>query len=196
MEDLTKSAFLFALHMHGDQKRKESDIPYVSHLMAVAAMVMEHTQDQDVIAAAFLHDVIEDQSHKYKEVSLERIIIERFNGRVLSLVQELSETNEDPKPPWMERKIKYLSHMNNASMDAALIAICDKIHNARSTLADLRSIGDKTWDKFNGDKESQIWWYTSLKEIFNERDDISDSLKWEFSDLVHNMFYGDWTCRI
>src|SRR5690606_23580097 len=74
-----------------------------------------------------------------------------------------------PKPPWRERKEAYLTHLQFASPEVLRISLADKLHNARTILADLREQGNVTWERFNGGREGSLWYYRSLAEIFLER---------------------------
>lgn len=194
--DRLEHALLFAKRLHATQVRKCSNTPYFSHLMMVSAMVMENGGSEDAVIAALFHDALEDQGASYPSAftmtgpeHLRAVIARDFGQGVLDLVEALTETDEDPKPPWKERKEKYLAHLKGASKDVALIALADKIHNARTTLADIRTKGAvETWAKFNGDMESQKWWYTSLLNIFTAHKDIPESLLWELDEIVFTMF--------
>jgi (p)ppGpp synthase/HD superfamily hydrolase len=190
------AAYLFASRLHANQTRKCSNTPYVAHLMAVAASVLDYGGDEDTAVAALLHDAIEDQGASYPgegATGLRRVIDRQFGGRVLRIVEELTETDEDPKPPWKERKDKYLAHLKVCSAEAILVAAADKVHNARSTLADIRTSGAvETWAKFNGDMESQEWWYTSLLNIFIDRKEVPEALVWELDEIVCQLFTFDY----
>ena len=160
-----ESAFLLASRLHADQVRKGTTIPYISHLMAVAALVLEAGGDEDQAIAALLHDAVEDQGGK--EVLEE--IQDRFGPRVAAMVAALSDTDQTPKPPWRERKVAYLAHLQFASPEVLRISLADKLHNARTILSDLRDQGNATWERFNGGREGSLWYYRSLADIFLER---------------------------
>jgi len=160
-----ESAFLLASRLHADQVRKGTTIPYISHLMAVAALVLEAGGDEDQAIAALLHDAVEDQGGK--EVLEE--IQDRFGPRVAAMVAALSDTDQTPKPPWRERKVAYLAHLQFASPEVLRISLADKLHNARTILSDLREQGNATWERFNGGREGSLWYYRSLADIFLER---------------------------
>jgi len=160
-----ESAFLLASRLHADQVRKGTTIPYISHLMAVAALVLEAGGDEDQAIAALLHDAVEDQGGK--EVLEE--IQDRFGPRVAAMVAALSDTDQTPKPPWRERKVAYLAHLQFASPEVLRISLADKLHNARTILSDLREQGNATWERFNGGRDGSLWYYRSLADIFLER---------------------------
>src|SRR5688572_11835657 len=127
--DRLVEAFKYAAELHASQRRKGTSIPYISHLMIVAGMVMERCADEDVAIAALLHDAIEDQP---QDGRTRDHIRKRFGARVLELVEACSDADSHPKPPWHERKERYLAHLPQASPQARLISLADKLHNARA----------------------------------------------------------------
>ncbi len=150
---------------HDGQFRKGTDIPYITHPLAVAELTQTYMPDEDVFIAALLHDVLED-------VPRDRIgpddIVHAFGDRVLSLVQSVTEDKipGEPEKPWRERKEKYLQHLLTEEDEGAIIiSVADKLHNIQCTLGDYAVIGDKLWDRFNGDPVSQLWFYRSVAEI-------------------------------
>lgn len=148
----------YAVRVHRDQKRKGTQVPYVTHLLAVAAIVGEHGGTEDEVVAALLHDAPEDQGGK------ERLedIREQFGDEVAGIVAGCTDTYEDPKPPWRERKEAYVAHITHAPESVRLISAADKLHNARAILADLRAVGDGVWQRFTGGKEGTLWYYRAL----------------------------------
>jgi (p)ppGpp synthase/HD superfamily hydrolase len=134
-------------------------VPYVAHLMAVSALVLEDGGDVDSAVAALLHDVVEDTP-----VTLDQVRA-RFGPRVASLVAAASEP--EPKPaPWRARKEAVLAGLASLDGDALRIVLADKLHNARSTLADRRRLGPAVWSRFNAGPDQQLWWYRSLATAF------------------------------
>jgi hypothetical protein len=187
-----EKAFEMAANFHGKQTRKCSDTPYISHLMSVAAIVMEHGGDQDTVVAALLHDSIEDCSAEFGAAYIRMKIANEFGPEVLAIIEELTETDEDPKPDWRIRKEKYMAHLRVASSKALLVAAADKLHNARTTLNDLREKGaTETWSKFNADPLSQFWWYNGLMVIF-QMSDVPAALVNEISKVVDELFESEW----
>jgi (p)ppGpp synthase/HD superfamily hydrolase len=147
-------ALKVASDLHRHQARKGGDIPYISHLLAVCATVLEHGGDEDEAIAALLHDGPEDQGG---QVTLD-MIGERFGPRVVAIVAECSDTFEHPKPPWRGRKEAYLAHLKTeASPSAFLVAAADKLHNLTTTVADLRATGELLWARFNSTADQQVW---------------------------------------
>ncbi len=156
------NAFLFAAEKHAGQARKASTIPYISHLMGVASLVLEAGGDQDLAIAALLHDVVEDcgGAPMLKEVR------RRFGRRVAHVVDGCTDTDIDPKPPWRERKEHYLRHLRKADEDTRFVSAADKLHNVRSILADYRDAGESIWARFNGGREGTLWYYRVLLDEF------------------------------
>src|SRR6266581_8934404 len=111
-------AFQFAAQMHSGQTRKASTIPYIAHLMGVASLVLEAGGDEDLAIAALLHDVVEDcgGAPMLKEVR------RSFGSRVAKVVDGCTDTDVCPKPPWLERKEKYIAHLQKADADTRLVS--------------------------------------------------------------------------
>ena len=155
-------AFAFAAEKHARQTRKASTIPYIAHLMGVASLVLEAGGDEDLAIAALLHDVVEDcgGAPMLKEVR------RRFGSRVAKVVDGCTDADTDPKPPWRERKEKYILHLQSADADTRLVSAADKLNNVRSILSDYRSIGESVWSRFTGGREGTLWYYRTLVEVF------------------------------
>lgn len=134
--------------------RKGSSVPYVTHLLAVTALVGEAGGDEDQLIAAVLHDWLEDVEHSTVE-HLE----EAFGARVARLVLALSDTTELPKPPWRPRKEAYIAHLREQPAEVKLVSACDKLHNATTLLRDLRADGPATLDRFSGGRDGTVWYY-------------------------------------
>jgi GTP pyrophosphokinase len=151
-------ALVFAAQVHALQTRKGSDTPYISHLIGVASIVLEYGADEDTAIAALLHDVVEDQ-----DVTLDDIR-GLFGERVASIVEEVTETDENPKPPWKERKDKYIAHISEASDEALLVAAADKLYNLRTMCKNRLEEGWDFWKKFRSSPMEQIWFYESVAQ--------------------------------
>ena len=158
-----EEALLYAARLHRDQTRKGTDTPYITHLLAVAAIVGENGGTEDEVVAALLHDAPEDQGG---EERLEDIRV-RFGEAVAEIVDGCVDTYEDPKPAWRPRKEAYVERMETAPASVQLVSAADKLHNARSILADLRSLGDDLWDRFTGGKSGTLWYYRALVEAYS-----------------------------
>jgi (p)ppGpp synthase/HD superfamily hydrolase len=157
-------AFRYAAQLHAAKPRKGTRIPYISHLMAVAGIVMEHGGDEDQVVAALLHDAIEDYPRNGRT---KREIQRRFGKRVRRLVEECSDSHTDRKPAWKPRKERYLKRLPEVSDDAKLISLADKVHNARAILNDFLQKGDEVWKRFKGSKRGTLWYYKSLARTFS-----------------------------
>jgi (p)ppGpp synthase/HD superfamily hydrolase len=158
-------AVAFAMTAHGDQTRKGTDVPYLSHLLAVASLVLEAGGDEDMAIAGLLHDTIEDTAVTSADIE------SRFGSRVASIVEGCTDTDETPKPPWRPRKERYLAHLRSPATPAEVLVVsrADKLHNARTMLVDYRALGDGFWSRFNAGVEDQRWYLSSLVDIFTER---------------------------
>ena len=156
-----------AARMHGAQRRKGSDIPYLSHLLGTCSIAMEYGADEDEAIAALLHDAIED----VRPTEAARQAVALFGPRVLAIVVGCSDSDTHPRPPWRERKERYIAHLAEADASVLLVSASDKLHNARAILADLRRIGVKVWDIFNASRDDQLWYYRSLVEAFRANPD-------------------------
>jgi (p)ppGpp synthase/HD superfamily hydrolase len=152
-----------AVRLHAHQARKANRIPYVSHLLAVASLVLENGGDEDQAIAALLHDGPEDQGG---EATL-AAINERFGPRVGAIVAACSDTFVTPKPPWRARKEAYIAHLGDKGPDVWPVTLADKVHNARTIVADLREAGPASLDRFTGGREGTLWYYGALAERLN-----------------------------
>jgi (p)ppGpp synthase/HD superfamily hydrolase len=153
-----EAALVYAARLHRDQTRKGSGILYVNHLLAVAAIVGENGGTEKEVVAALLHDAPEDHGGRAR---LEEIR-ERFGDEVAEIVAGCTDTYEDPKPAWQPRKEAYVAHVRTAPPSVRLVSAADKLHNARSILADLRVSGNELWGRFTGGKEGTLWYYRAL----------------------------------
>jgi (p)ppGpp synthase/HD superfamily hydrolase len=158
---LLERAFAFATRAHGQQVRKGTTIPYVSHLMAVAALVLEDGGGLEDAAAGRLHDVVEDT-----DVSLEDLGAE-FGANIARLVQGCTDSLvSDDKAPWRERKEAYLARLVAEPPSVLRISVADKLHNARSILDDVRRDGPHSLDRFSGKIDGTLWYYRSLARTY------------------------------
>lgn len=153
-----EQALVYAFRLHSGQKRKQSQVPYIAHLLGVTSIVLEDGGNEDEAIAALLHDAVEDQGGLD---TLEQIRV-RFGSNVADLVLALSDSYTQPKPPWRERKQAYIDSIPGASPSEIRISLADKVYNARSILRDLRQEGDRIWSRFNGGKDGTLWYYQQL----------------------------------
>lgn len=175
-------ALVYAAELHREQFRKGTTIPYLSHLLAVTAIVMEQGADEEEAIAALLHDAIEDQGGAKTQEQIRR----RFGDRVAGIVRECSDTDVFPKPPWKERKEAYVARISRISPSARLISLADKLHNARSTLADYRQVGDSVWNRFKGGRDGTLWYYRTLVGEY-QRSGASRTLVDELDRIVREL---------
>jgi (p)ppGpp synthase/HD superfamily hydrolase len=165
-------ALEYASRLHKDQCRKGTRVPYITHLLAVAAIVGENGGTENEVVAALLHDAPEDQGG---EATLEDIRA-RFGDEVAEIVAGCTDTYEDPKPPWRERKESYVAHLADASDSVRLVSSADKLHNARTVLSDYRALGEVLWDRFNGGREGTLWYYRAIVDVLRNKDPVVEDL--------------------
>ena len=147
-------------------------------LLAVASLVLEHGGTEDEAIAALLHDAVEDQGGL---PTLQRIRDE-FGDAEADIVAEYTDTHEDPKPDWRQRKELYIASIAKRSPSALLVSLADKLHNSRSILSDYRQTGDALWQRFRGKKEGTLWYYRSLAKAFQKTG--PEPLATEFRSVV------------
>ena len=157
---------MYASQIHRRQARKGSGVPYINHLLAVASLVGENGGTEDQVIGGLLHDAIEDCIGAIPDIREQ--IAARFGDPVLQIVEDCTDADEVPKPPWRDRKEAYLQRLSQKSPDnpSLLVSLADKTHNSRSILRDYRSIGDELWDRFRGGRDGTLWYYRSLADIF------------------------------
>jgi (p)ppGpp synthase/HD superfamily hydrolase len=160
-----EQALIFANRQHAGQKKKGTGAPYISHLLSVASLVLEAGGDEDLAIAALLHDVVEDCGGAPMLKQVRRL----FGRRVAHVVEGCTDTDEQPKPPWRERKQEYLKHLRRADLDIRLVSAADKLHNARSIVADYRVSGESIWERFAGKRAGTLWYYRALAAEFKRR---------------------------
>ncbi len=151
-------ALAYANQLHAAQVRKGSDVPYVAHLLAVAAIVLEHGGSEVEAIAAVLHDAIEDQGGAPVGADIRRI----FGDDVAAIVEGCTDSDTTPKPPWRERKEKYIAHLATAGPSVRLVSAADKLHNARSLVHDYRRHGESLWQRFKGGRAGTLWYYRAI----------------------------------
>lgn len=174
LTDRFVQALDFAVHAHGEQRRKGTDVTYVSHLLGVAGLVLEFGGDEDLAIAGLLHDAVEDTAD-HDGPGMAASIRRNFGDRVADVVLDCSDTDMQPKPPWRARKEAYLSHLTTAPREVLLVSCCDKLHNARTTVIELHEKGPDFWvgaggvARFNAGPAEQVWYYRRLARVFSER---------------------------
>ncbi len=160
-------ALEYAIALHSAQKRKGAagkNIPYITHLLAVSALVGEMGGTEDEVVAALLHDAIEDQP---REGKTERDIEALFGINVVTYVLGCTNTFDAKDLPMRLTKGPYIAHLENGNASVLRIALADKLHNARTTVMNLRADGGKeVWQRFRGGRDDTLWYYRSLAEMF------------------------------
>ena len=151
-------ALKFAADQFAGRFRKGSEVPYLTHLLSVATIVMEHGGDEDQVVAAALHDYLEDIPG-----ASAALLVERFGASVAEIVRALSDaTDAEHKEEWRPRKEKYLVHLREAPARVKLVSAADKLHNARSILDDHRRLGDAVFERFTGRRDGTLWYYREV----------------------------------
>ncbi|MCB6182977.1 HD domain-containing protein [Leeia sp. TBRC 13508] len=184
------AAVSFAVTAHGDQCRKGGNIPYVSHLLAVAGLVLEHGGSEDEAIAGLLHDVLEDVGEE-----LATDIEAQFGTAVLEIVSACSDSIEGldrGAASWRQRKELYLTNLPNKSPSALLVTACDKLHNARSLLSDFYQIGFSVFDRFNAGMDATLWYQQSIASALRQYypSPVSDELARVVDELIQQVQMG------
>ena len=161
-------AVQYANRIHANQTRKGTDVPYMTHLLGVASLVLENgAQSEEEVIGALLHDAAEDQGGRPR---LEDIR-EQFGEQVGHIVDACTDSYENPKPPWRPRKEAYVTHVRErvergGDEPALRVSLADKLHNTRAIIADVRESGDAVFERFNGKKDGTVWYYAALVDAF------------------------------
>ncbi|MCP4185650.1 MAG: HD domain-containing protein [Hyphomicrobiales bacterium] len=178
------NALSYTTKLHCSQARKGTSIPYMTHLMAVCSLVLEHGGDEDEAIAALLHDAVEDQGGEPVLQEINNL----FGDKVAQIVKDCSDTDIEPKPRWKKRKEDYIAHLSHVTPSVLLVSCCDKLHNANAILNDYREIGDEIWERFNAGKKDQLWYYNQLVSAFRAREkDLSGSLIQKLEATISNL---------
>ena len=164
LSPLFTEAFRYAAEVHGQQIRKGSQIPYISHLMAVSALVIEYGGNEREAIAALLHDTVEDQGGV---VRLDEIR-SRFGDEVAEIVAGCTDSWTEPKPDWQKRKEEHIVALEQASPSVLLVSAADKLHNARAILSDYREVGERLWERFSGGKNGTLWYYRAMLAVYRK----------------------------
>lgn len=180
---MINQAIEFATLSHQNQTRKGTDIPYILHCLEAGIIAANLTNkdghvDSDVVAAAILHDTIEDANVSYETLK------EAFNENIANLVKSQSE---DKSKDWIDRKKATINFLKfNQSKDVEIATLADKLSNMRSIARDYEVENEKLWDKFNAGKESQHWYYQSIAEAFSQVKNTNEYR--EYQNLIRIVF--------
>lgn len=180
----------YAHRWHATQTRNKTQIPYVSHLIQVAGLVLEHGGDPDQAIAGFLHDALEDAPDPDEGARRREQIADVFGPGVLEIVEDCTDTEADEsrekKRPWRERKQRYLAHLATVSDRSRLVAACDKRHNLHAIVWDVKTHGDSVFGRFKSSSpEDQVWYFNGILETV--RDSIPPRLGNELADLLEDL---------
>lgn len=157
-------AIRYAAEAHAGQTRRGTKIPYISHLIAVASIVIDDGGSEDEAIGALLHDAAEDQGGQARLDDIRR----RFGETVARIVESCTDSWTTPKEPWIERKRAYVERARRLAPDALRVSAADKVHNSYTILRDLRRQGEAVWRRFNATPDDIIWYYESLVRSFSE----------------------------
>ena len=160
-------ALAWAADVHRGQTRRFGPVPYASHLLAVAALVLEDGADEQVAIAALVHDAVEDQGGQPVLDEIRR----RFGSDVARIVAACTDSTAEPKPAWIDRKASYLGHLRRERPpdDVLTVIAADKLHNARALLADLHRVGADAWATFSAEPSSVLAYYEGISQYLDER---------------------------
>ena len=167
-----QKAIVRSTQLHWNQTRKGDGLPYIIHPYSVAFIVSRYTKDEDTIAAAFLHDVLEDVK---KEEYNDKQMIKEFGQNVFNIVKGVSEekdasiTKKEEKATWEERKRKYLERLRHDSEGSLIVCAADKIHNLQSMIDAYKVQGDKLFSKFNSPATKKLWFYGEVLKVLKEK---------------------------
>jgi (p)ppGpp synthase/HD superfamily hydrolase len=177
-------ALRFALEAHGDQTRKGTRIPYVSHLLRTAGLVLGFGGDAAQTAAALLHDTLED-CPGVTEAGLRARFGDDVAGIVRALTDVLEGDTPEKKSPWLERKTRYLAHLASVPPRTQLVAACDKLDNLRSLVDDLAEEGPATLERFSGTPPQLRWYYEEVTRLLAGR--VPERLTGELERLLSEL---------
>ena len=189
-EDLIIQAFEFAYRAHKNTKRKGSNIPYITHPMTVATILMRYNTPDVVVAASLLHDVVEDEKISVDEIR--ELFGDEVTFYVKSVTEPLTENSsrEVRQKTWKSRKQHTINSLRTSTTNVKMLSCADKVANLSDIVRDLAILGEELWTRFNAPKTEQRWYYHSLKEAYkSESESIeSTSLYIEFCTLVTRIF--------
>lgn len=202
MQELTTrltDALDYARVAHAGQVRKDSNIPYLYHLLGVSSLVLEFGGSEDQAIAGLLHDVVEDCGEEHLAAirttfgkAVAKIVSDCTDGTAQS--KGTFETADVKRMDWQQRKERYLAHLEQVDETTLLVSACDKLHNARAIVQDLEydEIGTTVFDRFTGGREGTLWYYRNLALIFSTRDAAPSDVLLETVIRMHVLAGDDW----
>ena len=186
------AAIRMAREVHDGAVRKGTTIPYLAHVIGVSSLVLDFGGDEDLAIAGLLHDAVEDGGP-----TAEADIRGAFGERVVQTVLDCSdataaskaraETDAEKRADWLRRKLAYMAHLKSASADALHVSSCDKLHNARAIVDDLRVHGDALFGRFTAGREGTLRYYASMSELMTVRDAPAAAALSLVVDEMHRM---------
>lgn len=182
--DLVDKAILFATNAHHGTERRGKGFPYIIHCLEAMTIVATISRDPELLAAAVLHDTIEDTDVTINELRI------NFGDRITNLViaeTDMKKTSDGKSLTWQERKLRDIKNLKNESRDAKIVTLGDKLSNMRAIARDYRTIGDDVWQIFRiKDKATHAWRYKGLRDALS---DLSDTFAFqEFDSLIKEVF--------
>ncbi|WP_045516922.1 HD domain-containing protein [Neobacillus niacini] len=175
--DVVEKALQTASRSHEGQYRKNTDIPYIIHPVAVGMMLMKAGYSDEIVAAGILHDTVEDTPLILEDIK------EEFGAKIAEIVEGSSEP--DKTLPWKDRKEHTIEFLKTASEEIRAVVCADKLHNIRSIIRDYEDVGEEVWSRFNAGKEQQKWYYTNVVESLGIQStfDLLIELRYEVDKL-------------
>ncbi len=187
-------AIKLASQLHRDQTRKDAErTPYISHLISVATIIGNETDDEDVIIAGLMHDSVEDVEGYTHEK-----LISDHGERIASIVKGVTEIKErsldfDREVRWLKTRERYLETLKSAPVESSIVSAADKIHNIETFLRDYKKEGESFVKKFDASVKNNLWFYESVLKIVEKKLGVDNNLSKrlsacisEFKDLVEN----------
>ena len=182
--EMLDRAIIFAVKAHADTERRGKGYPYIVHPLEAVEIVATMTADQELLAAAALHDTVEDT-----DVTVEQIRAE-FGERIASLVADESDEMPDgvsEEDSWHSRKQAAIDRLTRASHDAKMVALGDKLSNMRAIARDYAMQGDALWNLFHvKERRDHEWHYRGLADALRELDGTFAFQ--EFEQLINKVF--------
>ncbi len=176
MNEKYNYALKLAMEAHATQYRKGTNnklgisVPYITHPIAVSALVVRYDGNEDQVIAALLHDVLEDGN---PSIDWSGRILSEFGPKVLEIVEGCTDgkpqTTTGQKEDWRIRKERYLSHLKSTDEKVLLVSACDKLHNLQAIYLDLNELGLSVFERFSAKRDDVLWYYKSLSDIFKQR---------------------------
>ena len=177
------SALNFAFKLHAKQIRKGTQIPYFFHLSSVSNHVIENGGTTDEAIAGLLHDAVEDQGGE----KILKLIRKKFGNKVAKIVEDCTDTKIEPKPPWFDRKKRYIENLKYKGQSSLFVSLCDKTHNASCIINDHTRVGKKLWKRFTANPKKICWYYESLGKCYSKHLKGHKVLKLNYFKLIKEM---------